>query len=97
MSSDDQLLLLDKINSLQEGRLTLEEKVHMLEHSAAAMADELLKKSAIIQYYCMEERQKKTAVGSRGIELSRFPESESFESPLLRSQSQIRLLFYPSS
>jgi len=66
MSSDDQVLLLDKINSLQEGRLTLEERVHMLEHSAAAMADELLKKSAIIQYYCMEERHKKTAIGSRG-------------------------------
>ena len=66
MSSNDQLLLLDKINSLQEGRLTLEEKVHMLEHSAAAMADELLKKSAIIQYYCMEERHKKTAIGSKG-------------------------------
>ena len=67
MSSDDQVLLLDKINSLQESRLTLEEKVHMLEHSSAAMADELLKKSAIIQYYCMEERShKKTAVGSKG-------------------------------
>ena len=70
MSSDDQVLLLDKINSLQEGRLTLEEKVHMLEHSAAAMADELLKKSAIIQYYCMEERHKKTAVGSKGNNVS---------------------------
>ena len=66
MSPDDQALLLDKINSLQESRLTLEEKVQMLEHSSAAMADELLKKCAIIQYYCMEERQKKTAVGSRG-------------------------------
>ena len=38
----------------------------MLEHSSAAMADELLKKSAIIQYYCMEERHKKAAVGSKG-------------------------------
>jgi hypothetical protein len=54
----DHGLLMDKISSLQESRMTLEERVHMLENSAAGMADELLKKSAIIQYYCMETKKK---------------------------------------
>ena len=49
-------LLLDKISHLQDERLVLQEKIHMLETSASAMADDLLKKSTLIQYYCMEGR-----------------------------------------
>ncbi len=55
-TQEDYGMLLDKVNQLQDCRLTLEEKVQMLEHSAAAMADDLLRKSAIIQCYCMETR-----------------------------------------
>ncbi len=46
--------LLEKISSLQEDRLVMEEKIHMLENSAAAMAEELLRKTTLINYYCME-------------------------------------------
>jgi hypothetical protein len=53
-SDADYHLLLDKISSLQEERLVLQEKVHMVEHSASAMAAELLRKNELIQYYCME-------------------------------------------
>ncbi len=43
-----------------------EEKIHMLEHSAAAMADELLRKSALIQFYCMDGRKAgKRVLGTR--------------------------------
>eukprot|EP00095_Tigriopus_kingsejongensis_P012284 maker-scaffold324_size206069-snap-gene-1.28 protein:Tk12284 transcript:maker-scaffold324_size206069-snap-gene-1.28-mRNA-1 annotation:"grip1-associated protein 1 isoform x2" len=52
----DSEIYLGKIQNLQEERLVLEEKNHMLQASAAAMADDLVRKSAIIQYYCMEGR-----------------------------------------
>ena len=51
-------MLLDKISVLQEEKMTMEERLQMLEHSSAAMADDLLKKAALIQYYCMEGRSK---------------------------------------
>jgi len=53
-SNADSAILLDKIGSLQEDRLVMEEKIHMLEHSSAAMAEDLMRKTTLIQYYCMD-------------------------------------------
>lgn len=48
--------LLAKVTYLQQKNWTLEEKVNHLEMSNEALVDDLLKKTAIIQYYCMEGR-----------------------------------------
>ena len=47
-------MLLGKIESLQKDKFSLEQKAQMLEASAAAMADDLVRKSDIILHYCME-------------------------------------------
>ena len=57
MKADNQALL-GKISRLQNEREVSLEKISMLEHSSAAMADDLVKKSAIIQFYAMAEKQK---------------------------------------
>ncbi|XP_023222811.1 GRIP1-associated protein 1-like [Centruroides sculpturatus] len=48
--------LLERVAILQEEKWTLEEKINHLEMSNAAMAEDLMKKTSIIQYYCMEGR-----------------------------------------
>lgn len=48
--------LLERVAVLQEEKWTLEEKINHLEMSNAAMAEDLMKKTSIIQYYCMEGR-----------------------------------------
>lgn len=57
MKADNQALL-GKISKLQNEREVNLEKISMLEHSSSAMADDLVKKSAIIQFYAMAEKQK---------------------------------------
>lgn len=52
----DVQIYLDKIGTLQAERLVMEEKLHMLEASASAMADDLVRKSSLIHHYCMEGR-----------------------------------------
>ncbi|TRY70001.1 hypothetical protein TCAL_07335 [Tigriopus californicus] len=52
----DAQIYLDKIGMLQAERLIMEEKLHMLEASASAMADDLVRKSSLIHHYCMEGR-----------------------------------------
>ncbi len=54
LQDDTSSSILEKVASLQEDRLVMEEKIRMLENSAAGMADELLKKTTLINYYCME-------------------------------------------
>ena len=55
MAADGDLAtLLAKIEVLQNDKFGLEQKTSMLEASAAAMADELVRKSEIILHYCME-------------------------------------------
>ena len=49
--------MVDKLSGLEEEKWSLQQKVQMLEISAAAMADDLVKKSNIIQFYCMEGKQ----------------------------------------
>ena len=56
VSTDDQKELIQRYVSLQEEKGKLSEKVTMLENSASAMADDLVKKANIIQYYCMESK-----------------------------------------
>lgn len=53
-TNDDYRALLNKIGSLQEANSLLQQRVQMLEHSSGAMAEDLLRKSRIIQFYCME-------------------------------------------
>lgn len=48
--------LLGKIAQLQQKNWTLEEKVNHLEMSNEALVDDVLKKTALIQFYCMEGR-----------------------------------------
>ncbi|KFM80948.1 GRIP1-associated protein 1, partial [Stegodyphus mimosarum] len=48
--------LLAKIAQLQQKNWTLEEKVNHLEMSNEALVDDVLKKTALIQFYCMEGR-----------------------------------------
>ena len=56
-ANTDYSTLLEKISSLQEEKWSAEQKLQMLEHSATAMADDLVKKSNLIQFYCMEGKQ----------------------------------------
>lgn len=46
-----------RITWLTDEKSLLEQRLQMLENSAAAMADDLVKKSNIIQFYCMEGKQ----------------------------------------
>lgn len=48
--------LVNRVTELQQQKWQLEEQITHLESSSAAMADDLLKKSAIIQHYCMEQK-----------------------------------------
>ena len=49
--------MVEKLSGLEEEKWSLQQKVEMLEISAAAMADDLVKKSNLIQFYCMEGKQ----------------------------------------
>ena len=55
-------VLLDKISNLQEEKWSMQQKLQMLEHSSAAMADDLMKKSNLITFYCMEGKQRQGTV-----------------------------------
>ncbi|XP_045597703.2 GRIP1-associated protein 1 isoform X1 [Procambarus clarkii] len=48
--------LVNRVTELQQQKWQLEEQITHLEASSAAMADDLLKKSAIIQHYYMEQK-----------------------------------------
>lgn len=47
-------VLLGRLADLQQDKWRLEERVLMIEQSAAAMADEICRKNELIQFYCME-------------------------------------------
>lgn len=49
--------LLARLTDIQQEKWYLEEKVRHLENSTAAMADDLIQKSQIIQHYVMEQRR----------------------------------------
>jgi hypothetical protein len=46
--------LLSRITDLQQEKWVLEEKINHLEQGSAAMAEDLMHKTALIQYYCIE-------------------------------------------
>ncbi|XP_042887802.1 GRIP1-associated protein 1-like isoform X3 [Penaeus japonicus] len=48
--------LVNRLTDLQQQKWQLEERITHLESSCSAMADDLLKKSAIIQHYCMDQK-----------------------------------------
>ncbi|XP_064473885.1 GRIP1-associated protein 1-like isoform X2 [Ornithodoros turicata] len=48
--------LLGRLAALQEEKWVLEEKINHLEVSNSAMAEDLVSKTAIIQYYCMDHK-----------------------------------------
>lgn len=48
--------LLGRLAALQEEKWILEEKINHLEVSNSSMADDLVSKTAIIQYYCMDHK-----------------------------------------
>ena len=54
-------LIQNELNNSQskdgKSKWSTEQKLQMLEHSATAMADDLVKKSNLIQFYCMEGKQ----------------------------------------
>lgn len=54
MVTEETASLVNRVTDLQQEKWQLEERITHLESSSAAMADDLLKKSAIIQHYCME-------------------------------------------
>jgi hypothetical protein len=55
-SAEDYQTLLCKIATLQDEKINLQNQLSMLEQSSAAMADDLLKKSSLIQFYCMDNK-----------------------------------------
>lgn len=48
--------LVSRLAALQEEKWILEEKINHLEVSNSSMADDLVNKTAIIQYYCMDSK-----------------------------------------
>ncbi|CAH1784285.1 unnamed protein product, partial [Owenia fusiformis] len=48
--------LLNRLTQMQQEKWELEERINHLEESSAGMADELLKKQALMQHYAMETR-----------------------------------------
>ncbi|RMX52930.1 hypothetical protein pdam_00010954 [Pocillopora damicornis] len=56
MLNDDTTDLIERLADVQQDKWLLEEKVRHLEENGAALADDLLKKSAIIQAYAMETK-----------------------------------------
>lgn len=48
-------VLMARLAIAQEQKWTLEERLSMLENSSSAMADDLVRKTALIQHYCMEK------------------------------------------
>jgi len=48
-------VLMARLAIAQEQKWTLEERLSMLETSSSAMADDLVRKTALIQHYCMEK------------------------------------------
>ena len=65
--------MVEKLSGLEEEKWSLQQKVQMLEISAAAMADDLVKKSNIIQFYCMEgksdlRKEQSTTTPSKSVE-----------------------------
>ena len=51
---------MNKIAQLQQKNWLLEEKVHHLEHTGSALAEDVLQKSAIIQRYYMDNKAGKS-------------------------------------
>lgn len=49
-------VLLDKVATLQQEKWYLEEKVHHLESTGSALAEDVVQKSTIIQNYFMEHK-----------------------------------------
>ena len=48
--------LLSRITALQQGKWVLEEKINHLEQGSATMAEDLMCKTALIQYYLTDGR-----------------------------------------
>ncbi|XP_070395051.1 GRIP1-associated protein 1-like [Dermacentor albipictus] len=53
--------LVSRLAALQEEKWILEEKINHLEVSNSSMADDLVNKTAIIQYYCMDSKYEPTS------------------------------------
>lgn len=68
--------LLSRITALQQEKWVLEEKINHLEQGSAAMAEDLMCKTALIQYYFTERRSDQAATSSSS------PTSSSPPSPL---------------
>lgn len=56
--------LVSRLAALQEEKWILEEKINHLEVSNSSMADDLVSKTAIIQYYCMDSKYDAALGGS---------------------------------
>ncbi|XP_045128923.1 GRIP1-associated protein 1-like isoform X2 [Portunus trituberculatus] len=54
--TEETVSLVNRVTELQQHKWQLEERITHLESSSAAMADDLLKKSAIIQHFCMDHK-----------------------------------------
>lgn len=54
--NEETVSLVNRLTELQQHKWQLEERITHLESSSAAMADDLLKKAAIIQHFCMEQK-----------------------------------------
>ncbi|KAJ9579095.1 hypothetical protein L9F63_024801 [Diploptera punctata] len=56
--------LLSRITTLQQEKWVLEERINHLEQGSSAMAEDLMRKTQLIQYYCMERRSDPVACSS---------------------------------
>ncbi|KAK3865351.1 hypothetical protein Pcinc_029041 [Petrolisthes cinctipes] len=61
--SEETASLVNRVTELQQQKWQLEERITHLESSSAAMADDILKKSAIIQHYCMDQKTQECGTG----------------------------------
>lgn len=59
--------LVSRLAALQEEKWILEEKINHLEVSNSSMADDLVSKTAIIQYYCMDSKYDAALGGGSGV------------------------------
>ncbi|PSN47886.1 GRIP1-associated protein 1 [Blattella germanica] len=56
--------LLSRVLALQQEKWVLEEKINHLEQGSSAMAEDLMRKTALIQFYCMEGRSDPVATST---------------------------------
>jgi len=96
MLNDDTTELIERLADVQQEKWLLEEKVRHLEENAAALAEDLIQKSAIIQAYAMETKIGPVAESPKSSPASISALKEKIRSPFgkakLESTRKIQLM-----